>query len=110
MRSQLFRWLLTASLMGGTLVAISDQASAQPTVRDHRKKPRPQGTIVAPPPVVIAQPREAPPAPREERIVQKGRGWVWVSGHWEWRNGKWDWQAGHWEKAKKGKKWRDRKS
>ena len=84
MRSQLFRWLLTASLLGGPLIIVDD-ASAQPTVRDHRKGPKrlPHQDAAGPvAPVNAGPPREAPPAPRQEKIGFRKKH-VWVAGHWE---------------------------
>ena len=37
MRSQLFQWLLTTSLVTTTIVGTVQLASAQPDVRDHRR-------------------------------------------------------------------------
>src|SRR5688500_12827487 len=103
MRSQLCRWLLTASLAGGTLLSVQ-AASAQPDVRDQRKGPKHNPRRDAPPnaPINAGPPREAPPEPRAERGGQR-RGHVWVEGHWEWNNGKWDWQAGRFERERRGK-------
>jgi hypothetical protein len=99
MRSRAFRWLLCATLLGGSLTA-----AAQPNVRDHRKGPRIDAKVKADL-VVDVGPREAPPPPRVEKFGQR-RGWVWVAGDWEWKRGKWQWTNGHWEKEHKGKKWR----
>ena len=106
MRSDLVRWLLTAALAGGTLIGVTEDASAQPTVRDHRKGPRPGPPPVAPP--VVSAPREAPPPPRAERVAKR-RGFVWVPGHWEWKNNRWEWEAGRWERERAGKRWRERR-
>ncbi len=100
MRSSLSRWLVTATLAGSTLLAVS-VASAQPGVRDHRR-----GGHHGPPataPVNAGPPRDAPPPPKAERIGKR-RGFVWVAGEWDWRDGGWAWQAGHWERARKGKR------
>lgn len=107
MRSQLVRWLLTASLAGGTLISVATDASAQPGVRDHRKGgPKGPPVVVAPP--VVGDPRDAPPPPRAEKIGKR-RNFVWVTGQWEWNGGKWEWQAGHWERERHGKRWRERR-
>lgn len=112
MRSKLVRWLLTASLAGGTLLTLPvEEASAQPNVRDHRRKvPVRKGGIDAGATVVvdIGPPKAAPPAPRREKIGRR-RGFVWVSGHWDWRRGQWVWVNGRWEKERRGKRWRERR-
>jgi hypothetical protein len=102
MRSQLYRWLLTAGLATTSLVATVEVASAQPAVRDHRDRQGPPG-----PPANMG-PREAPPPPRVERQRPR-RGFVWVDGNWDWQRGRWQWQAGHWEKERGGKRWRKAK-
>ncbi len=110
MRSNLVRWLLTATLAGGSLLGTQiDEASAQPGER--RKLPPRKGGIDTGATVVVdmASPREAPPPPRAEKIGRR-RGWTWVTGQWEWSNrGRWEWQAGRWEKERPGKRWRDRR-
>ena len=106
MRSQLFRWLLTATLAGGTLASVTT-ASAQPDVRDHRKGPKrlPNQDRPGAPPVNAGPPREAPPPPKEERIAKR-RGFVWINGYWDWRGGQYVWVAGHWDREQRGKRWR----
>src|SRR3990167_8985311 len=112
--SRMVRWLLTASLAGGSLLSMQVDASAQPGVRDHRKKiPRKggidtgatvRGTVV----VDIGPPKVAPPPARSEKIGKR-RGFVWVAGAWDWQKGQWVWVNGHWEKQQRGKRWRDRR-
>ena len=99
MRSRMFRWLLTATLLGGTLTA-----SADPNVRDHRRGPKFGAKVKVDLTVNAGPPREAPPPPRVERFGRRN-GWVWVAGNWEWKKGQWVWEAGHWEKRRKGKRW-----
>src|SRR4051812_10221865 len=100
MSSQLVRWLLTATLAGGTLLSIGD-ASAQPHGRDHRGPKGPPGPQAGA--VVVVEPREAPPPPRAEKIGRRN-GFVWVTGQWDWNRGNWEWQAGHWERERSGKR------
>ena len=65
MRAHLYRWLLPLGLATSSLLASVPEASAQPTVRDHRdRRPGPRG----PRERVDAGPREAPPALREETV------------------------------------------
>jgi IPT/TIG domain/WXXGXW repeat (2 copies) len=75
-------------------------AVAQPTPRDHRRRPAP------PPAATDAGPTEAPPSPREEKIAARV-GYVWITGRWDWRASKWEWVAGHWERERAGKRWRE---
>jgi hypothetical protein len=95
MRSNLFRWVLMAGLASGTLLGSVAEVSADPDVRDHRRRPKDRYDD--------AGPREAPPPPRAERIGRR-RGFVWVSGHWDWQRGRWNWVNGHYERQRVGRK------
>jgi hypothetical protein len=94
MRALCNRWILVACLSGATLVGSVADVSAQPDVRDNRRRPR-----------FDDAPRQAPPPPRVERVGRR-RGFVWVSGHWDWQNGQWTWINGRWERARTAKKFR----
>ena len=99
MRSQLYRWLI-----GATVVGAVSTASAQPVERDHRGG----GGVTVQGGVTVDVPREAPPPVREEPERARGRaGFQWQSGRWDWSHGKWEWRAGHWERERHGKRWRE---